>query len=103
MATARIASGKTEPGQGWQQYSEKGVTLTVDTSSAKFSTTPRYVISLSGPGGSMFLTTGGAASVYEPTATNFKVYLRKADEADLPVQTVTDDYRWYVNWIGIED
>jgi hypothetical protein len=100
---ARISSGQTSPGQGWRQHTDHGVGLDVDTSSAKFSGTPTYVISLSGPGGNMWLTTGGSSAVYEPTPKGFKVYLRRADGQPLPVKIVTDDYKWYVNWIGIEE
>jgi len=102
VATARIASGSTEPGVGWQQHGD-GVTLTVDTSSGNFTTTPRYVISLSGPGGNMWISTGGAASVYEPSSNNFKVFILDREKVKLDVNQVTDNYRWYVNWIGIED
>jgi Ricin-type beta-trefoil lectin domain-like len=100
---ARIASGQTLPGQGWQQHTDDGVRLDVDTSSAKFSGTPTYVISLSGPGGSMWVTTGGSSAVYDPTPTGFRVFLKRADGQPLPVKTVTDDYKWYVNWIGVEE
>jgi hypothetical protein len=103
MATARIASGQTTPGQGWKQHGEGGVYLDVDTRSAKFDSTPKYVISLGGPGGNMYETSGGASSVYNPTPTSFRVYLKRADSRPLPVQTVIDNYKWYVSWIGIED
>jgi hypothetical protein len=103
MATARIASGQTAPGQGWQQHGEAGVYLDVDTSSAKFDSTPTYGVSLGGPGGNMWETTGGASSVYNPTPKSFRVHLKRADGKPLSVQTVIDSYKWYVSWIGIED
>lgn len=96
-----IASGQTSPGQGWQQNTDAGVYLDVDTSLAKFSGTPTYVISLGGAG-SMWLSSGGASSIYDPTPTSFRVYVRHVDGAALPVKTVTDDWKWYVNWIGME-
>lgn len=97
-----IASGQTSPGEGWQQNGDDGIYLDVDTSSAKFSTTPTYVISLGGPGGSMWQAGGGASSVYDTTPQSFRVYIRRSDGAALPVATITDDWKWYVNWIGIE-
>lgn len=102
ITSTRIAAGQTSPGQGWKQHQNEGVYLDVDTTAAKFSTTPTYVITLSGPGGNMWFSGGGASSVYDPTPTGFRVYLRRSDSAALPVQTVTDSYKWYVNWIGIE-
>ncbi|QIZ37087.1 hypothetical protein [Saccharopolyspora sp. ASAGF58] len=78
MPSIRIGAGSTrgstQPGSGWQEHGN-GVTLLVDTTSAKFTQTPTYTISLSGPGGNMWIAGGGAASVYEPTATSFKVYI----------------------------
>jgi hypothetical protein len=102
LPSARIASGATAPGAGWQQYGN-GVTITVDTSAGRFATTPNYVVSLGGPGGNMWLTTGGASSVYEPTATSFKMYLKRADDVALTLDQVQNNFKWYVTWIGMEN
>lgn len=102
MASARIASGATAPGVDWQQHGN-GVVITVDTSAGSFATTPNYVVSLGGTGGNMWETTGGASSVYEPTPTSFKMYVKRADGAALTLNQVQNTYKWYVTWIGMED
>jgi hypothetical protein len=54
----------------------------------------------------MWHASGGAASVYEPGPTSFKVNILWASSPQftkIDVKKITDDYRWYVNWIGIED
>jgi hypothetical protein len=100
MATTRIASGMTSPGLGWQQYpGGAGVFIDVDTGSGKFSTTPAYVTSLGG-GSSHWATTGGT-SVYLPTPTGFRIYVRWADGSPLsPANAAT--FGWHVKWIGME-
>ena len=100
MATARIASGATSPGVGWQQYpGGAGVFIDVDTSSGKFSTTPAYVTSLGG--NSSHWATTGATSVYSPTATSFRVYVRWADGSPLTPANASA-LGWHIRWIGME-
>ena len=100
MATTRIASGGTSPGLGWQQYpGGAGVFIDVDTSPGKFSTTPAYVTSLGGNSGH-WATTGGT-SVYLPTPTSFRIYVRWADGSPLtPANAAAQG--WHVKWIGME-
>lgn len=100
----RIFAGSTEWGQGWKQYATDGlktVLLEVDTSAAEFSSTPLYVISLTGSY-NMFLANGGANGVYSPTPTGFSVFIRMYDGKDIPVDAVINDWLWGINWIGIE-
>lgn len=80
MATIRVGAGKTEPGQGWQLYGAEGVYIDVDTSSAHFRGNPIYTTSLSSTGGSQLWAVGGS-SVYDPTATGFRLFLRWVDDA----------------------
>ncbi|MGI8313012.1 hypothetical protein [Saccharopolyspora sp. ASAGF58] len=102
MPSIRIGAGSTQPGSGWQEHGN-GVTLLVDTTSAKFTETPTYTISLSGPGGNMWIAGGGAASVYSPTATSFKVYILRSDGQKLSVSDVINNWQWYINWIGVQE
>jgi hypothetical protein len=100
MATARIASGMTSPGLGWQQYpGGEGIFIDVDTSSGKFSTTPAYVTSLGGSS-SHWATTGGT-SVYFPTSTGFRVYVRWAGGGSLTPANATG-FGWHIKWMGME-
>lgn len=100
MAAVKIASGKTTPGStAWTVYSPSGITLKVDTSAAKFSTTPVYVTSIGG--NSSHWATTGATSIYEASPTGFRVYVKWSDSNPLtPVQA--NGWKWHINWIGIE-
>ena len=100
----RIVAGSTDWGQGWKQYAQDGqktVYLEVDTSAAGFSSTPVYVISLTGSY-NMYLANGGANGVYSATPNGFSVFIRRFDDYDLPVETVINEWLWGINWIGIE-
>jgi hypothetical protein len=98
MATSRIAAGISP--MNWAVYSSNGIMIDVDTSDAHFAKPPVYVTSLYGAAGH-WGTTGGS-SVYQPTATGFRVYVKWSDSSPLtPAQAVT--YGWRVAWHGIED
>ena len=100
MATHRIASGNTAPGAtAWQVYTANGIFVDVNTAAGKFSATPVYITSLGGVNGNWATT--GATSIYSPTATGFRVYIKWSDSSPLtPAQANTNG--WYINWIGIE-
>ncbi|MEA5592823.1 hypothetical protein [Rivularia sp. UHCC 0363] len=103
MATHRIASGRTTPGStNWQQYNppaNSGVYLDIDTTAGRFSGTPVYIASIGG--NSSHWATIGASSIYSPTATGFRVYIRWVNGNPLtPAQA--DQYKWHMNWIGME-
>src|SRR5215216_6144549 len=79
-----IAAGRTQPGLAWQQYeNDAGVFIDVDTAGHHFTTTPVYVTALHG-NSSHWATTGGS-SVYNPTPTGFRVYIRWSDGGSLTV------------------
>ena len=107
MPTIRIGSGSTKPGNTqWTQYNPPaGITVIVDTSAAKFTTTPVYVVSLGGKG-SHWRTTGGS-SVYAASPTSFVIYVRWAEPtAGMPALTPalanSAPYEWHILWHGIE-
>jgi hypothetical protein len=100
MPTHRISAGRTAPGQGWQQYQNNwGVFIDVNTTAHRFNTTPVYVTSLHG-NSSHWDTTGGS-SVYTPTPTGFRVYIRWSDGRSLTVSEA-QSLGWHIQWIGIE-
>jgi hypothetical protein len=101
MATHRIASGSTKlTGTNWQQYpGGNGVFIDVDTSAGRFSSTPIYVTSI--VGNTSHWATTGATSIYNPTPTGFRVYVRWVDGGPLTTEQATQ-YAWYINWIGME-
>ena len=98
--TAQIARGSTPVGNtAWQQYpSGDGVFVNVDTSSAGFTTTPIYITSLGGRSDHWFTT--GATSIYVPTATGFRVYVRYANGGSL-TPAIANQNGWHINWIAV--
>ncbi|SEA38201.1 hypothetical protein SAMN05660964_01454 [Thiothrix caldifontis] len=102
MATHRIASGRTTPGAtDWRVYTTApgGIVVDVNTSSGHFSTTPVYITSLGGD--SSHWATTGATSVYVPTATGFRVYVRWSDGRPI-TPAEANGFKWHINWIGME-
>ena len=94
-------SGSTTPGStNWQPYpGNTGVYLDVDTSAGKFTTTPKYFTSLGG--NSSHWATTGVTSIYTPSPTGFRVYVRWSDGSALtPAQA--NSLQWHVSWLGVE-
>ena len=96
----RIASGRTVPGKtNWQVYDPNGIDLDVDTSAGRLTGTPIYITSIGGDG--RHWSTTGDTSIYNPTATSFRVYVRNSDGNPLtPAQA--NNWKWHINWIGVE-
>jgi hypothetical protein len=95
-------SGSTTPGStNWQTYtgSTPGIYLDVDTSAGKFTTTPKYFTSLGGD--SSHWATTGVTSIYTPSPTGFRVYVRWSDSSALTPEQA-NDLKWHVNWLGVE-
>ncbi len=99
MSTQRIASGQTPPGTtAWQVYTANAIFVDVNTASGQFSSTPIYVTSLGGNSSHWQIV--GATSIYSPTATGFRVYLRWLDGNPLtPAQA--NSLGMCINWHGI--
>ena len=96
----QIGAGKTVAGNtNWLIYSTAGVYVNVDTTAAGFTKTPIYVTALHGAG-SHWATTGGT-SVYLPTPTAFRIYVKWSDGSALTPQTANVN-QWHIQWIGIE-
>jgi hypothetical protein len=96
----KIAAGQTSPGVGWQDYAGgAGLFIDVDTSAAGFTSTPTYITCLGGASQHWALTGGGA--VYSPTPTQFRIYVRWPDGAQLRPPTATAN-GWHVKWMAIQ-
>ena len=94
----KIRVGKTAPGKTmWRQYQKNGISVTVDTTDAGFTTTPIYLISLSGV--NEHWTALGTSSIYDPTANSFQVYINWPFGGITPESA--NNNKWSVNWIGI--
>jgi hypothetical protein len=93
-------SGSTTPGStNWQPYPGNTIYLDVDTSAGKFTTTPKYFTSLGGD--SSHWATTGVTSIYTPSPTGFRVYVRWSDGSVLtPAQA--NSLQWHVSWLGVE-
>jgi hypothetical protein len=102
VQSAFIAKGSTPVGNtAWQQYPDgEGVYVDVDTSSAGAKTTPIYITSLGGR--LAHWSTTGATSIYEPTPTGFRVYVRWSAGGPLtPAEANFNE--WHINWIAVLD
>jgi hypothetical protein len=107
VQSALIARGSTPVGNtAWQPYSLQagltggpGVFVDVDTSSAGFTTTPIYITSLGGTG--YHWGTTGATSIYNPTPTGFRIYIRYPDASSLLTPAFANQYGWHINWIAV--
>ncbi|MGD9212572.1 MAG: hypothetical protein PVI90_17445 [Desulfobacteraceae bacterium] len=97
----RFASGRTEPGTtSWVQYGDGvGIYVDVDTSAGRFTGIPVYTTSLGG--NSSHWSTSGGTSVYDATATGFRIYVKRVDG-----NPITPEYanqrKWHINWTGVE-
>jgi hypothetical protein len=96
----QTARGSTPVGTtAWQQYpGGEGVYVDVDTSSAGFTTTPIYITSIGGTTSHWWTT--GATSIYFPTPTGFRVYVRWATGGSL-TPAMANQYEWHINWIAV--
>jgi len=102
MANLKIASGRTTPGSTpWEQYNggTPGIYVDVNTSSGGFTGTPLYFTSIGG--NSNHWATTGATSIYLPTATGFRVYVRYANSGAITPDQA-NSLQWHINWLGIQ-
>ena len=100
MAVIKVGSGSTPSGStAWQVYNASGVYVDVNTSAALFGSTPLYFTSIGG--NTSHWSTIGATSVYFPTPTGFRIYLRWVDYSPLTPATA-NQFQWHINWVGIE-
>lgn len=105
----KVASGRTSP-QDWVDYNggPGGIYVDVDTSSAKFVTTPHYFVALHGA--STQWRACGMNSIYNESPTGFRVYLAWADNdghsPNAPLNPLRANFasvkKWYLKWTGIE-
>jgi len=113
-----ISAGSTVPGTtAWKVYSTTenrqirggvvapittvhGIFVDVDTSAARFSSTPVYVCSLGGA--SSHWATVGGSSVYSASPTGFRIYVRWANGDTPPTPAQANEWQWHVLWIGLE-
>ncbi len=100
VQSALIARGSTPVGNtAWQQYYDgEGVFVDVDTSSAGFNNTPIYITSIGGLG--FHWATTGATSIYFPTPTGFRVFVRWSTGGALTPATANQS-GWHINWIAV--
>jgi hypothetical protein len=92
----RIVVGQLDPKTTrWRQYTEGGISVDIDTSSAGFTSTPLYFTSLGGHTNNWLAQ--GVTSIYQPTAQGFRVHI------SYPELTVAKarEWGWYVSWIAV--
>jgi hypothetical protein len=98
--TVQVARGSTPFGNtAWQQYpGGEGIFVDVDTSSAGFKTTPIYITSLGRT--TRHWGTTGATSIYAPTPTGFRIYVRRSSGGSL-TPAEANQLGWHINWIAV--
>jgi hypothetical protein len=92
----RIVVGQLDPKTTrWRQYTEGGISVDIDTSSAGFTSTPLYFTSLGGHTNNWLAQ--GVTSIYQPTAQGFRVHI------SYPELTVAKakEWGWYVSWVAV--
>jgi hypothetical protein len=97
----RVITGSgTTKGRPWQPYAGgggPGIYIDVDAADANFPYTPVYVCSLHG--NTRHWATTGGSSVYNASASGFRVYVRQADGSSLsPSDAAT--WGWHIAWFG---
>lgn len=93
-----LCSGQTTPGAtNWQVYSSVDLYLDVNTSTCGFSSVPLYFTSIGGAGSHYY--TQGATSIYFPTATGFRVYVRYNGGSITPAQAIS--WGWHLTWSAV--
>ncbi len=87
-------------GTGWVNFPEgKGIYIDVDTSGCNFPASPMYFASLGGI--SAHWGTTGATSIYLPSPTGFRVYVRSWE-----FNVTSDDANnvdWRIQWFGMKE
>ncbi len=106
----KIAVGKTSAND-WIDYdgATGGIRVNVDTSAGKFTKTPNYHVTLHGPEGFHWRSTGANSIVYE-TSTGFTVFIGWADwnghGPSNPYNPLSAAFAkekgWFIKWTGIE-
>ncbi|HLL03629.1 MAG TPA: S8 family peptidase [Myxococcaceae bacterium] len=94
---ATVCKGSTPAGVGWQQYSDEGIYLDVDTASCGFSSTPLYFTSLGGV--TWHWMAKGATSIYSETPSGFRVYIYYPGMTP----TLANQLGWHLNWQATPD
>ena len=94
----KIETGQSSPSD-WQVYSPNGIMVDVNTSAAGFTATPRYITALHGA--SNHWATTGATSVYIPSPTGFRIFVKWSDANPLTPANA-QGLGWYIQWIGIQ-
>lgn len=100
LGTGRVDHTKFGP---YTNHSSPGLKFHVDTTHCQFSSTPIYLMSLTGTSHHWHVV--GSSSIYNPTPTGFDVYLDMTNSAATAQQMLdwAATYKWVLEWIGIED
>jgi len=97
-----IFQGSTPEGNtSWAEF-QNGVTVTVNTESYQFKSTPTYVAVLLGTAG--IWSTMGVTSIYNPTPKSFTVYIRPYDPKNKDVKVtpaIANQAKWQIQWIAL--
>lgn len=82
----------------WKAYTSSTIYLDVDTSAAGFAATPLYFTSLGGITNQFDAL--GVTAIYSPTATGFRIYLKRPSGAAL-TPAYANSKGWHLQWLGV--
>lgn len=110
----KISSGKflidgsgSADKKGWHYVTKKNgdpikyqMWVKVDTSSAGFTKTPEYFVTLTAKGWARNVTSGGV--IYSPTKSNFTFFALFPANSPHDLRLVAKEQKWEVSWVGIQ-
>ena len=89
-------SGTTVQGStNWVQHLVNVIYTDVNTASCGFVTTPKYFTTLDGTSG--HINVQGTTSIYTPTPTGFRVYVKRSGATP----SYANQRNWHVRWTGM--
>ncbi|SHO57462.1 hypothetical protein [Vibrio quintilis] len=94
-----VCSGQTTAGDtDWVAYGSNGIYVDIDTSECALNSVPAYITSMSGS--TNLWSTSGATSVYNPTDTGFRVYVRYTSGKSIS-PAAANEMNWAINWVAL--
>lgn len=83
----------------WRSYYTDTLAMTVNTSSCRFPSTPKYFTSLGGTFYNYLVT--GHSAIYAPQPNSFDIYVRANGVLATEMLQWAKTYYWDINWLGV--
>ena len=100
MRNSTYYCGGVTTSPSWVTYQTNGLTLTIDTSSCQFNSTPLYFTSIHATGEHFVLV--GYTAIYGASKTSFIVYVTSVvGWNSVLMLNLSSTNRWDVNWLSM--